>query len=111
MATDTFGTAIAAARRAKGLSQKELAERVKLADDTGNVKSISPQYLNDIEHDRRSPSSAQLVTQFSRVLDLNADYLAFLADRWPDSLRRQIKSEEDFTTLVTAFRKQAAKAR
>lgn len=104
--SETFGSVISAARRVKGYSQKELAERVKLEDDTGNSKSISPQYLNDIEHDRRSPSSDALVGQFSKILDLNADYLAFLADRWPDSLRRQIKSEQDFTTLVTAFRKQ-----
>jgi len=104
--TETFGAVISAARRVKGYSQKELAERVKLEDEAGNPKSISPQYLNDIEHDRRSPSSDQLVSQFSKILDLNADYLAFLADRWPDSLRRQIKSEQDFTALVAAFRKQ-----
>jgi len=103
--TETFGSAISAARRMKGYSQKELAERVKLEDEAGNPKSISPQYLNDIEHDRRSPSSDQLVNQFSKILDLNAEYLAFLADRWPDSLRRQIKSEADFTNLVTAFRR------
>ncbi|UXI66126.1 helix-turn-helix domain-containing protein [Tahibacter amnicola] len=109
--TETFGSVISAARRAKGYSQKELAERVKLVEDSGMLKSISPQYLNDIEHDRRSPSSEQLVQQFSKVLELNADYLAFLADRWPESLRRQIKSEQDFATLVTAFRKQAGKTR
>ena len=109
MSTETFGSVIGAKRREKGYSQKELAERVKLADDAGNAKSISPQYLNDIEHDRRSPSSPELVTQFSKVLGLNADYLAFLADRWPESLRRQIKSESDFTTLVTAFRKTQGK--
>jgi transcriptional regulator with XRE-family HTH domain len=105
MATETFGSVIAAARRGKGLSQKELAERVKLEDEAGKVKPISPQYLNDIEHDRRSPSSSQLVTQFSKVLELNAEYLVFLADRWPDSLRKQIKSEEDFTKMLTVFRK------
>lgn len=92
---DTLGTVIAAARKAKGYSQKELAERVVL----------SPQYLNDIEHDRRMPSSAQFVTQVAKVLSLDADYLAFLADTWPESLRRQIKSQEDFSKLLTAFRK------
>lgn len=95
MSTETFGTAIATARKGKGLSQKELAERVKL----------SPQYLNDIEHDRRSPSSEQLVAQFSVVLGLDADYLSFLADRWPQSLRNQIRSQADFANLVTAFRR------
>jgi transcriptional regulator with XRE-family HTH domain len=92
---DTLGTVIAAARKGKGYSQKELAERVDL----------SPQYLNDIEHDRRMPSSAQFVTQVAKVLSLDAEYLAFLADTWPETLRRQIKSRDDFSKLLTAFRK------
>ncbi len=49
----TFGLAIAKARKAKGLSQKELAALV-VKDEEGGA--ISPQYLNDIEHDRRSPT-------------------------------------------------------
>jgi transcriptional regulator with XRE-family HTH domain len=102
MATDTFGGAISSARKIKGFSQKELAERVKLEDG----KTISPQYLNDIEHDRRNPSSAHLVAQFSKVLGLDADYLSFLADRWPESLRRQIHSQEQFKDVVTMFRRQ-----
>lgn len=106
MTKPTFGSVIGTARRSKGFSQKELAERVKIEEDSGSVKSISPQYLNDIEHDRRSPSSVHLVSQFSKVLDLNADYLAFLADRWPASWRAQVKSEEDFTNIIAAaFRK------
>lgn len=92
---DTLGSVITTARKAKGLSQKELAERV----------ALSPQYLNDIEHDRRMPSSPGFVTQVAKVLSLDADYLSFLADTWPDSLRRQIKSADDFTRLVTAFRR------
>ena len=48
----TFGGAVASARKALGLSQKELASRVLKEGGT----SITPQYLNDIEHDRRSPT-------------------------------------------------------
>ena len=44
----TFGRAIVAARKAKGLSQKDLAALIHKEEDEG---SISPQYLNDIEHD------------------------------------------------------------
>lgn len=95
--TDTLGSVITAARKAKGFSQKELAERV----------ALSPQYLNDIEHDRRMPSSAQFVTQVAKVLSLDPDYLSFLANTWPESLRRQIKSHDDFSKLVVAFRKTA----
>lgn len=106
MSFETFGRAISLARRGKGLSQKELAELIKL-DDNGQSKSISPQYLNDIEHNRRNPSSSQLVAQFAKVLELDADYLSFLADCWPDSLRKQIKSQDQFTQAFALFRKAA----
>jgi transcriptional regulator with XRE-family HTH domain len=105
MGTETFGGAISAARKAKGLSQKELAERIKREDG----EPISPQYLNDIEHDRRSPSSEHLVMQFSKVLGLDAEYLAFLADRWPASLRRAVRSQQDFSAAVAVFRKSLSK--
>ena len=49
----TFGGAISEARKAKGWALKDLASRVLREDK----EAISPQYLNDIEHDRRSPSS------------------------------------------------------
>ena len=42
----TFGRAIATARKEKGLSQKDLAALILKEDGT----AISPQYLNDIEH-------------------------------------------------------------
>lgn len=38
--------------------------------------SISPQYFNDIEHDRRSPSSGHLIRQFSGILNIPEDYLS-----------------------------------
>jgi transcriptional regulator with XRE-family HTH domain len=70
----TFGSLIASARKDQKLSQKELAERILKEDG----QSITPQYLNDIEHDRRSPSSDYLVRQFAKVLkhqDVTVDLL------------------------------------
>ena len=58
----TFGTLISEARRAKGLSQKDLAAKVKKEDG----QAISAQYLNDIEHDRRNPPSELLICPNSR---------------------------------------------
>lgn len=104
MSTETLGGVISRARKGLGLSQKELAQLVQV-DDDGRTKAMSPQYLNDIEHDRRSPSSTQLVEQFSKILKLDPEYLFFLADRWPDSLRVSIKSQEEFSKAMTAFRK------
>ena len=54
---NTFGGAISEARKAKGWALKDLASRVLREDE----EAISPQYLNDIEHDRRSPSSDSMV--------------------------------------------------
>lgn len=104
MGNEAFGTVISAARKLKGLSQKELAQRIHNEDG----KPISPQYLNDIEHDRRNPSSAHLVGQFAKILGLDSDYLAFLANTWPESLRRQIRSADEFSRFVAVFRKQAS---
>ena len=97
----TFGRAIAEARKGRGLSQKELALCVKREDG----QTISPQYLNDIEHDRRSPSSDHLVKQFSEVLGINGDYLYYLADRLPDDIRDAGLSQEKVSKLMMAFRK------
>jgi hypothetical protein len=49
----SFGGAIASGPKAKSMSQKELAAKIVKEDG----QPITPQYLNDIEHDRRSPSS------------------------------------------------------
>ena len=48
---------ISGVRKEKGLSQKQLAELVE-REEGG---SISPQYLNDIEHDRRNPPSDHMI--------------------------------------------------
>ena len=97
----TFGTYIAEARKAQGKSQKDLAGEI-LREEDGNP--ISPQYLNDIERDRRSPSSDHLIAQFARVLGANADYLHYLAGQVPADLRRNL-SEQQVDQLFTAFRK------
>lgn len=73
----TFGGAVASARKALGWSQKELASRVLKEDGT----PITPQYLNDIEHDRRSPTSDHMVTALAQALSQNPDYFFLLAGK------------------------------
>ncbi len=98
----TFGSAVAAARKEKGLSQKDLAQKIKREDSD---ESISPQYLNDIERDRRSPSSDHMVKQFASVLDLNADYLHFLNGKFPEAERHKSLTPQQFEKAMIAFRK------
>ena len=98
----TFGQAISKTRKALGLSQKELAARVMKEEGGG---SISPQYLNDIEHDRRSPTSDHLIRQFATVLEVDEGYLFVLAGKIPDELRRAANDQDKIVAAFTNFRK------
>ena len=96
----TFGRAISQARKALGWSQKELAQKILREDE----ESISPQYLNDIEHDRRSPSSDRMVQQFADVLDMEADWLYYLAGKFPADLRERKLTQQEVAKGMVAFR-------
>lgn len=69
-----FGDAINRARRVQRWSLRQLAERIKKEDGT----PISPQYLNDIELNRRSPS-LHVLRELARELELDHDTLLHLA--------------------------------
>ena len=98
----TFGLAISKARKTLGLSQKELAARIMKEEEAG---PISPQYLNDIEHDRRSPSSGHLIRQFASILNIPEDYLYALAGRLPDDLRPDASTPAKVVEAFAAFRR------
>ena len=85
----TFGEAITQARKDKRLSQKQVAARILKEDG----KPISPQYLNDIEHDRRNPPGEPIVHQLADILDLNLDYFSFLAGRFPSDVREMARGK------------------
>lgn len=97
----TLGGQVSQARRRLGLSQKSLAAIVKREDGS----SFSPQYLNDIEHDRRSPKSELLVEQLSHILQIDADYLYYLAGRIPPDLVRTGSSPAGVSRALTVLRK------
>lgn len=99
----TFGRVISKARKTLGMSQKELAARVVKEEGGG---AISPQYLNDIEHDRRSPSSGHLIRQFSGILDIPEDYLFALAGRLPDDLRPEASDPDKVIKAFANLRKE-----
>src|SRR5262249_35868861 len=101
----TFGRAIADARRARGLSQKELASLIE-KDEGG---PISPQYLNDIEHDRRSPTSDALIRQFAKALDEPEEYLFVLAGKIPDDIRQKATDRDKIVEGFTNFRRAITK--
>lgn len=97
--TMSFGTYIADTRKSKELSQRELAAKLE----------ISPQYLNDIEHNKRSPSSPQLIEQIATALDVSADYLSYLAGRIPEEVKEKKLDPATFEKAMLAFRKATEK--
>lgn len=97
----TFGQKIAEARKRANLSQKELASQIKKDDG----EPISPQYLNDLERDRRNPPSAYLMDQFARILSIPVEVLYFMAGEIPADLKNTPADEEKMVAAYKAFRK------
>src|SRR5258708_38253752 len=94
----TFGNAVSEARKVLGLSQKQLAERIKKEDG----EAISPQYLNDIERDRRNPPSEYLISQFAKELKLSKNYLLAAASSLPSDLKKLVE-DSDQQAVAKAF--------
>jgi hypothetical protein len=58
----TFGQVIMEARKKAGLTQKEVAERLRREDG----RKVLPPYLNDLEHDWRYPPENSVIDQAGR---------------------------------------------
>ncbi len=87
------------------MTQKELAARLKKGDGS----PISPQYLNDIEHDRRGAPPSPLLKQLSKILELDLNLLAYLAGRIPEDLLDPRASPGQVVEAFKAFRKKIGK--
>jgi transcriptional regulator with XRE-family HTH domain len=101
----TFGQVIAEARKEANLSQKELAALVKKEDG----QPISPQYLNDIERDRRNPPSDFLIEQFAKHLKMDVARLYYWAKKLPADVEASKENEEKFVVAFKAFRRDVKK--
>jgi transcriptional regulator with XRE-family HTH domain len=97
----TFGKRIAAARKQLGLSLKDVAAKILKEDGL----PISPQYLNDIEHDRRQPDSTHLIEQFASTLQIQPELLYFDAGKLSSDDIKAGANEEQIVAAYQAFRK------
>lgn len=102
----TFGQAISEARKSKQLSQKQLASLI-LKDDGS---PISPQYLNDIERDRRNPPGEYLISQFAKILEVPEEYFYFLAHQIPPKYRQfapdnPVQIQQAFEAFARSYRR------
>ena len=66
MRKKTLGYVISSARKKRKLNQKQLAEKIMHEDGD----PISPQYLSDIEQNRRNPSSNYVLDTYKKY-DIN----------------------------------------
>jgi transcriptional regulator with XRE-family HTH domain len=101
----SFGQTIAEHRKRASLSQKELARLIRKEDG----ESISPQYLNDIERDRRNPPSDALIEQFAAVLKIPPEVLYFQAGELTADLKGIGADEQQIVAAYSAFRREIKK--
>lgn len=100
----TLGSHLRSARTVRRWSLKELGERLVSTRGEGGV---SPQYLNDLEHDRRTPSE-QMLVQLAEALDLDLDALRSLARRSsPDVEAYLAKHAGSAADVARVFRRAA----
>ncbi len=97
----SFGEIISEKRKEAGLSQKELAAKVCKEDG----QAISPQYLNDLEHDRRNPPSSHLIEQLAAALRMEAVLLYHCAGELPPDLTCNSAEDETIVAAYQAFRR------
>jgi transcriptional regulator with XRE-family HTH domain len=99
----TLGEAVSAARKAPGLSQRQLALRIKKE----NGEKISLQYLNDIVRERRCTQSQHPTLHFAKALKLEPDFLFGLAQVWPRHIAKGMErpSPETIHEAFRAFRR------
>lgn len=102
----TFGQTITNARKTRQMSQKQLASMI-IKDDG---KPISPQYLNDIERDRRNPPGDYLINQFAKILEIPEEYLFFIVHEIPPKYRQSAPVnpaivQEAFEAFARSYRR------
>ena len=73
--------------------------------------AITPQYLNDIEHDRRSPTTDHMVSALAQALGKDPEDFFVLAGKMqPEDVRKAAAvSPERVKAAVLAFRRKLDK--
>jgi transcriptional regulator with XRE-family HTH domain len=96
----TFGQVLREARKEAGITQRELAARLKREDG----RPVDPPYLNAVEHDHRYPPEDYLIEQMAKIVGISADVLYFHANRHPADVKADV-DEARVESAYRAFRK------
>src|SRR5687768_608125 len=77
---ETFGTKLRSLRRAKGISQRELGQRV----------GIDFSYISKVENDRLPPPAADTIEKICHELGVGPDELLGMTNKLPTGVRRML---------------------
>ena len=101
MMSQQLGDIINQERRARRWSLRQLAAQVHKEDGT----PISPQYLNDIELNRRIPAP-HVLRELAQLLELDEDHMLMLAGGGEAVVRKYFETHrEREEAVVDLFRK------
>ena len=94
---ETFGAKLRMLRRAKGISQRELAEKV----------DVDFSYISKVENDRLPPPAAETIEKICGELGVGADELMGLTNKIPSDLRQMLvenKGAREFMRTAQSMR-------
>jgi transcriptional regulator with XRE-family HTH domain len=87
---ETFGQRIQRLRLESGITQRDLAGRLK----------IDYTYLSKLENDRGEPPGEATIRGLAKVLDVEAEELLALAGKLPGTLRERAQDDVQFARLL-----------
>lgn len=90
----TFGQRLRELRKAKDLSQRELAERVAARMRGEERRGFDFTYLSKIENDRLPPPSTPAILALAAELDADSDELLALASKAPADLGETLRGSQ-----------------
>jgi HTH-type transcriptional regulator, competence development regulator len=95
----TFGRRVKELRKAKNLSQRELAERVASRLRAEDGKGFDFTYLSKVENDKSAPPSSPVILQLAAELEADSDELLALANKPPSDLGKTLSGSEAARTF------------
>lgn len=95
----TLGSIVRERREQLGLTLRGLAELVKNPLRNGH---IAPQYLQDIERDRRGPSPA-ILRGIAAAIGFDADFLGAASGQVPDAVSTYLRAHPEEAPTIRAL--------
>ncbi len=80
----TFGTALRNLRRAAGISQRDLADRI----------GLDFSYISKVENDRLPPPAADTIVAICQVLGVHAEELLALTGKIPSDVQKTVSGSK-----------------